>query len=147
MVDEPIPNRRQHDRHLDLKLEELREYIANELCEHVDEYHAFKKEDLQRMVKEHETLMIGADERTELLNRIIDALEGEEGEPNLHGEAGPRTGGMAGKINVIERDVEKLKYDGNGGRGFSVRNRDKIIIAALSGAAILAAEVVRQIWG
>lgn len=142
-----IPNRRQSDRALDEKISELKKHISDEMCDHVDEYHAFKKEALKVMVEEHRELVSRLPETERLTERIIDVLEGEYGEPNLHGELGPRDGGLVGKIDMIERDVSALKFDANGGRGFSVRFRDKAIIAGLTMFAIVAAKVIELLFG
>ena len=120
--------------------------ITDKQKEHVDEYHAFKAAELKVMVAQHETLTRSVPINTRLLENIIDVLEGPE-DFDLHGESKGRDGGMVGKQSMIERDITGLKYDSNGGKGFSVRNKDKIIIGVIAALPAVAIFVASAIWG
>lgn len=112
--------------------------------EHIETYHAFKATELRDMVIEHTELVKAVPETKVLLERVVEALDGKP-EFDLHGKQIGRVGGMVAKQNLIERDVAALKYAGNGGRGFSVRTRDKVIIgfiAAIPSIAILIAAIL-----
>ena len=127
-------------------MEEIREILKEQQEKHIEIYHAFKADELKEMVVEHAALVKAVPENKLLLERVVEALDGKP-EYDLHGKQTGRKGGMVSKQNMIERDVASIKYDANGGRGFSVRTRDKIIIgviAALPSIAILIAAIVRD---
>ena len=136
-----IPSRRSNDLKLDEvldridQLEEGHRSLAQHQSKHLDEYHAFKKDALIEMVAEHNALVEGFPQARDDIEAILYYVAGEKVlDPITHEWFGERKGGMAARIT-------KLEYDANGGRGLSIRNRDKLIIALLStvGAIIVAA--------
>jgi hypothetical protein len=112
--------------------------------DHVTEYHAFKAQELVVMVNQHDELVKSVPQNRQLLEKVITILDGEEIR-DIHGDLVSRTGGMRGRQAAIETDMAALKFDANGGRGFSVRTRDKVIIgfiAAIPSIAILIAALL-----
>ena len=134
-----------HDQQFD-DLKEQLDCIERENKDHVTEYHAFKVAELRVMVAQHEELTRSVPINTKLLEGIVDVLEGPE-EFNLLNEPKGRTGGMVGRQAMIERDLASIKHDANGGRGFSVRNRDKITIGAIAVMPTIAIFIVSIVWG
>lgn len=98
---------------------------------HVSKYHAFTADQLVPMVEEHNELTLDVPEIKRVVERIICVLEGEP-IVDLHGNEISREGGMRGRQEMIERDLAGIKYDANGGRGFSIRNKDKLIIGTIA---------------
>ena len=119
---------------LDTKVDDA---VAN-AEKHVDVYHAFKAPELVAMVDEHRTLLVEQASTADRVERIAVILEGEE-KMNIAGDVVGFSGGMVerqkdidGVVRQTARDVEKMKHDANGGRGFSIRNKDKLIIGTIA---------------
>jgi len=117
---------------------------GDEIAAHVEQYHAFTADELRPMVDEHNRLVEDVPEIRDVVERIINVLEGKP-EFDLQGHEMPRTGGMRGKQEMIERDLSNLKHDANGGRGFTIRNRDKLIIGTIAAVPSLAALIIAAI--
>jgi hypothetical protein len=58
------------------------------------------------------------------------------------------TGKLTGKREPgIAKRVEDLEFNSNGGRGFSIRNRDKLVIAGLTTLGLVLVEAIRLAFG
>lgn len=111
---------------------------------HIAEYHAFTTDELRPIVDEHNEVVSLLPEIQETVEKIIVVLDGKP-EHDLHGHEIARHGGMRGKQELIERDVAALKFDSNGGKGFSIRNRDKLIIGAIASIPAIASLIIAAI--
>jgi len=118
--------------------------IGEHMAAHVEQYHAFTADELRPMVEEHNELTADVPEIKRVVERIICVLEGEP-VIDLHGDEIGRDGGMRGKQAQIERDLAGIKHDANGGRGFSIRNKDKLIIGAIASIPAVASLVIAAI--
>jgi hypothetical protein len=111
---------------------------------HIEEYHAFNAEELRVMVAAHEELVQTVPENKVLLERVIELLDGTP-HYDLHEKQIGRTGGMVAKQSLIERELSALKLQANtqqGGTGFSIRNRDKLIIGAIAAVPAIASLII-----
>ena len=109
--------------------------IASKQADHVEKDHGnITGPEAKALVAEHKGMIHDVGLTVDLIagKPIIDVYTGVP--------TGQREPGIADRVKLLE-------YNSNGGRGFSVRNRDKIIIAGMSASAILLAEVIRQLWG
>jgi hypothetical protein len=134
VTDEPLDRRRQ-DSKLDAILEAQ---IA-----HVDEYHAFNKKELLLMVKQHEDnvasvaiLTKGMDEGSKDISRLLVVVEGVP-DYNANGQ-------IIGYIGGMRNDISELKFQGNGGGGFSLRAKDKAQLTAFFTGIVLITNVLRE---
>ena len=114
------------------------------MAAHLEQYHAFTADELRPMVEEHNKMVEDVPSIKATVERIICVLEGEP-EYDLHGDEMPRTGGMRGRQEMIERDLAHMKFESNGGRGFSIRNRDKLIIGAIASVPAVASLIIAAV--
>jgi hypothetical protein len=121
--------------------EEIREMLEVAKNDHIDEYHSFSADDVKIMVEAHEELVKTVPENKILLERVIEVLDGTP-EYDLYNKQTGRTGGMVAKQNLIERELASIKYAGNGGTGFSVRNKDKLIIGAIAAVPAIVSLII-----
>lgn len=113
---------------------------------HLDEYHLFATELVKEMVSEHNELVKTVPENKKLLERVIVALDGIP-EYDVRGKKIGTTGGMVSKQAKIERDLAAIKFAGNGGGGFSIRNKDKMIIGLIAAIPSVMLVIVAYIQG
>lgn len=144
------PSRREADKKFD-EIIDCIDAIKATQKKHVEEYHAFKVAELRVLVAQHESLIESVPINTKLLEKIVNVLEGSE-EFDMHDESMGRTGGMVAKQKamdkrqvMMEQDIADFKYEANGGKGFSVRNKDKLIIGAIASVPTIASLIIAAI--
>lgn len=127
------PSRRKQDGKLDEIMERLdtleseHQEFKIQAGQHLEEYHANLKSGQARvLVEEHQNMVEDIDTIATLIagKKVLDPLSHE-----WHGQ---RESGMAQKQELMAIRIEKLEHRSNGGGGFSIRNKDKLIIGAIA---------------
>lgn len=131
-----IPSRRETDTKFDAIIDRLdtlevgQENIAATQIAHMENEHVVTAAEAVELIAEHNSMVPNVALSLDLLagKPILDMVTGIP--------TGQREPGIADR-------VKSLEWNSNGGRGFSVRNRDKIIIAGLTTMGLVLAEVIR----
>lgn len=127
------PSRRKQDGKLDeimIRLDTLeREHqeLQMQAKQHLEEYHAnLKSGQTKVLINEHRDMV-------ENIDTIATLVAGEKiVDPITHEWHGRREPGMAQRQELMAIRVEKLEHRSNGGGGFSIRNKDKLVIGAIA---------------
>lgn len=90
-----------------------------------------KARTMEEMIERH------ANDR-KLTAKMLVAIEGEE-IVDFRGNVISHRGGLVnemasvkGEVGIVKTDIAELKHLANGGGGFSVRNKDKLVIGAIA---------------
>lgn len=100
---------------------------ASELSQHVSEFHGnLEAGEGAKLIDEHKNMLTDISTLKQNSTLVVELVAGKEIiDPFTKRPTGDREPGIAHR-------VEALEYASNGGRGFSVRNRDKLIIGAIA---------------
>jgi len=74
-------------------------------------------------------------ENREILSHLLIAIQGVPDHDILGKPTGTYVGGM-------ENDIREFRDQANGGKGFSIRNRDKLIIGAIAAVPAIASLII-----